>query len=98
MKFLHAIRDIFQRPTSRELLEFNIFQGKLIMATLTDVQTAFTAQQASIQTAVTLLQGLKARVDAGGGAASSADLDTIVSQLNSSKSVIDAAVTANTPT
>lgn len=94
---LATIREFFQRPIVLEkTLEIIHLQGKLIMATLADVQTAQAAQTVAIGSAVSLLVALKAKVDAG-GAVTPADLDGVVSAINSATQQLNEAVTANTP-
>lgn len=81
---------------SQELAAIQVELEK-ILATMTDVNSALSAQSTTIQTVVDLLVALKAKVDAG-GVASSADLDTIVNSVTTNTGTLAAAVTANTPT
>lgn len=79
-----------------ERLEKNIIsQLEKIMSALSDLQTAVAAENTVIDSAVTLLQGLKTALDAAGTdpVALKALSDDITAKTNS----LSAAIVANTP-
>ena len=70
-------------------------QGKLIMATLADVQAAVTAEDTVIDSAITLLNGLAAQIAAL--APNQAAIDALAADVTAKTATLAAAVTANTP-
>lgn len=67
------------------------------MATLADIQAAVTAENTVIQSAVTLLTGLKAQLDAAIAANNPAALEQLSADIAAQTQALAAAVTANTP-
>jgi hypothetical protein len=70
-------------------------QGKATMATIADIQADVTSQNTVIGSAVTLLQGLKAALDAAG--TDPAALQAVKDSLDANTASLAAAVVANTP-
>lgn len=81
--------------TMQAALNALTIQGKIIMATLADVQAAVTAEDTVIDSAVTLLNGLAAQIAAL--APNQAAIDALAADVTSKTAALAAAVTANTP-
>jgi hypothetical protein len=67
------------------------------MATLADIQAAVAAENSVVQSAVTLLQGLKAQLDAAIASNDPAALAQLSSDIQAQTAALSAAVAANTP-
>jgi hypothetical protein len=70
-------------------------QGAQIMATLADLQTAVTAEDTVVDSAITLLQGLAAQVAAL--TPNQAAIDALAADITAKTQGLAAAVAANTP-
>ncbi len=70
-------------------------QGKKIMATLTDVQAAVTAEDTVIDSAIVLLKGLAAQVAAL--QPNQAAIDALAADITAKTQTLADAVAANTP-
>lgn len=71
-----------------------------IMATLDDLKAAVEKAESVQESAVTLIQGLAAKLDAaanGPGGVDEAAVKDLAAELNASSDALSAAVTANTP-
>lgn len=101
MKFeVHVYHHFIGNELSAELgkIRHAISQtGALIMATLADLQTKVTNNTTVISSALTLIQGLKAQLDAAIASNDPAALQALSDQLDSADSSLAAAVAANTP-
>ena len=71
--------------------------GRLIMATLDDIKAAVKANADAEDSAVILLQGLKAKLDAAIAANDPAAIQAVVDDLGKQTAGLAAAVVANTP-
>lgn len=74
-----------------------ITEEKAIMATLTDIQAAVTAEKTVEDSVVTLLQQLAAQLKAALAANDPAAAQAIVDQINANAKALADAVAANTP-
>ena len=85
-----------QQPSSAELTQIN---SKLntIMAALDDLKAQVARSITVEQSAITLIQGLKAKLDAAIAANDPQALADLSSQLDSEANALSAAITANTP-
>lgn len=72
-------------------------QGKLLMATLADVQAKVTAEGTVVDSAVVLLKGLKDQLDAAIASNDPAALQALSDSIGSQTDSLAAAVAANTP-
>jgi hypothetical protein len=70
-------------------------QGTQIMATLSDVQAAVTAEDTVVDSAIALLQGLAAQIAAL--QPNQAAIDALAADVTSKTTALAAAVAANTP-
>lgn len=84
----------FSTRSERELLLHIIHNQEIIMATLQDLQTAVTAEDTVIDSAVTMIQGLAAQVAAL--APNRAAIDTLAADIKGKSDALAAAVAANT--
>ena len=73
-----------------------INQGK-IMSALSDLQTAVAAEDTAIASAITLLNGLKAALDAAIASGDPAALQALSADIGNQTTALAAAITANTP-
>lgn len=71
--------------------------GEIIMADLSGLEAQVTQVQSVDQSAITLLNGLKAQLDAAIASNDPAKLQALSDSLGSSTSALAAAVAANTP-
>jgi predicted alpha/beta hydrolase len=98
MRFLSLLRDI-QRSLVR--IEALLSPKGFLMAAIDDLTTQVSAQVTVEQSAITLLNGLKAKLDAAIAAQQagddSAELKSLSATLGASASGLAAAVVANTP-
>lgn len=78
-----------------EKLELILAQQEIIMAALDDLATAVAEEDTVIDSAVTLLQGLKAALDAAG--TDPAKLAALSADISAKTKVLSDAVAANTP-
>lgn len=77
-------------------LDIIITNQEKIMADLSQLQSDVAAQNTVVQSVVTLLQGLKAKLDAAG--TDPVALKALSDQLEANTKALSDAVTANTPT
>jgi hypothetical protein len=68
-----------------------------LMSELTDLQAAVAAEDTVIASAVTLLEGLKAKLDAAIAAGDPVALKALSDDIGNQTAALSAAVTANTP-
>jgi len=68
-----------------------------IMATLADLQAAVASESTVVTSAITLLQGLKAQLDAAIATNNPAALQALSDNIAAQTTALAAAVTANTP-
>jgi hypothetical protein len=96
INWLSARIDAYQAVVMSAL---KIIQTKetTIMATLTDVQDAVTAETTVEQSVILLLQGLSTQLAAALAANDPAAIQAIVDSINANSAALSAAVTANTP-
>lgn len=73
-------------------------QGDKIMATLADVQAKVTAEGTVVDSAVTLLKGLKDQLDAAIASNDPAAIQALSDSIGAQTDQLAAAVAANTPT
>jgi hypothetical protein len=71
--------------------------GEMIMAALDDLKAAVTKDTDAENSAITLLQGLKTKLDAAIAAGDPAALKALSDQLGTNTTALAAAVVANTP-
>jgi ABC-type transporter Mla subunit MlaD len=76
------------------LLNALLDQGKTIMATLADLQTAVTAEDTVIDSAITLIKGLAAQIAAL--PPDQAAIDALAADVKGTSDALAAAVAANT--
>lgn len=79
----------------REILEAIHHMEKTIMATLADLQTAVTAEDNVVDSAITLLQGLTQQIAAL--QPNQAAIDALAADVTAKTQALAAAVAANTP-
>lgn len=72
-------------------------QVNQIMTVLADLQAKVAANTTVVQSAVTLIQGLKAQLDAAIASGDPAQLQALSDQLGTDDAALAAAITANTP-
>lgn len=71
--------------------------GATLMATLADLQAKVAANTSVAASAVTLIQGLKAQLDAAIASGDPAALQALSDQLDAADTSLAAAITSNTP-
>jgi hypothetical protein len=79
------------------ILQENQKQEEEIMQEFEDLKAAVAAETEVTQAAVTLIDGLAAKLDALKDAPTSEAVQALVDELNADKAVLAAAVAANTP-
>jgi hypothetical protein len=91
------ILDLFLLPANRTILYEILSNQRKIMSALTDLQAAVAAENTVVQSAITLLNGLKAQLDAAIASGDPAALTALSADIAGQTAALAAAVTANTP-
>jgi hypothetical protein len=91
------ILDLFLLPANRTILYEILDNQRKIMSALTDLQAAVAAEDTVIASAITLLNGLKAQLDAAIASGDPAALTALSADIAGQTAALAAAVTANTP-
>jgi beta-phosphoglucomutase-like phosphatase (HAD superfamily) len=91
------ILDLFLLPANRTILYEILDNQRKIMSALTDLQAAVAAENTVIASAITLLNGLKAQLDAAIASGDPAALTALSADIAGQTAALAAAVTANTP-
>jgi hypothetical protein len=89
--------DFFLLPSTRALLYQVLDNQRIIMSALSDLQAAVAAENTVIASAITLLNGLKAQLDAAIASGDPAALTALSADIAGQTAALAAAVTANTP-
>lgn len=95
-----TLYEVFHHPdeppiTNRHLAEFLLQLERSIMTQLQDLQTAVAAEDAVIGSAITLINGIAARITAAGTDGDA--LAALTADIQSQAANLAAAVAANTP-
>lgn len=95
-----SLHDLFHHPaeppiSNRDLAEFLLSFERRIMTQLQDLQAAVAAEDAVIASAVTLINGIAARIAAAGTDGDA--LAALSADIQSQSASLAAAVAANTP-
>jgi hypothetical protein len=91
------ILDLFLLPANRTILYEILDNQRKIMSALTDLQAAVAAENTVIASAITLLNGLKAQLDAAIASGDPAALTALSADIAGQTAALAAAVQANTP-